>query len=146
MNETGRLQKLLENRWLLVPLAVAIALVSGLLLCVTLERAYWDLIGSYALFAENPRLQSMSYVSEIETFSCGSTVTKEATPAKALLQKLRSHGRPCLRNTVSPSGVSPALVEAKGRTSRKPEEGQTLSFAVVRTTAEGPEVPLTERW
>jgi hypothetical protein len=42
MNVTERLQRLLENRWLLVPLAVAIALVSGLLLCVTLERAYWD--------------------------------------------------------------------------------------------------------
>ena len=42
MNETGRLQRLLANRWLLVPLAVVIALVSGLLLCVTLERAYWD--------------------------------------------------------------------------------------------------------
>jgi hypothetical protein len=42
MSETGRLRRLLENRWLLGPLAVTIALVSGFLLCVTLQRAYWD--------------------------------------------------------------------------------------------------------
>jgi hypothetical protein len=42
MSETGRLQGLLERRWFLVPLAVAIALVSGFLLWMTIRRAYWD--------------------------------------------------------------------------------------------------------
>ena len=42
MSETGRLQGLLERRWLLVPLAVTIGLASGFLLWVTLQRVYWD--------------------------------------------------------------------------------------------------------
>lgn len=42
MSEIGRLQGLLERRWLLIPLAVVIALVSGFLLFVTLRIAYWD--------------------------------------------------------------------------------------------------------
>jgi hypothetical protein len=42
MGETGGLQRLLERRWLLVSLALAIALVSGSLLWITLQRAYWD--------------------------------------------------------------------------------------------------------
>jgi hypothetical protein len=42
MGETGGLQRLLERRWLLVSLALAIALVSGFLLWITLQRAYWD--------------------------------------------------------------------------------------------------------
>jgi hypothetical protein len=42
MSQTGRLQRLLEHRWLLAPLAVVIGLVSGFLLWVTLQNAYWD--------------------------------------------------------------------------------------------------------
>jgi hypothetical protein len=42
VSETGRLERLLERRWLLVPLAVAIALLSSFLLLVTLDRVYWD--------------------------------------------------------------------------------------------------------
>jgi len=42
MSRTGRLQRLLEHRWLLVSLAVAIGAVSGLLLVATLQNAYWD--------------------------------------------------------------------------------------------------------
>lgn len=42
VNRTGRFQRLLEHRWLLVPLAVAMASVSGFLLWVTLQRDYWD--------------------------------------------------------------------------------------------------------
>jgi hypothetical protein len=41
MSQAARLQRLLERRWLLTPLAVLIGLVSGLLLWSTLERAYW---------------------------------------------------------------------------------------------------------
>jgi hypothetical protein len=42
MTENSKLQQILGRRWLLVPLAVAIALVSGLLLWVALRHAYWD--------------------------------------------------------------------------------------------------------
>jgi len=42
MSQTGRLQRLLEHRWLLLPLVVAIGSVSGFLLWVTLQSAYWD--------------------------------------------------------------------------------------------------------
>jgi hypothetical protein len=42
MSGTTRLHGLLDRRWLLVPLAVAMALVSGFLLWATLRRVYWD--------------------------------------------------------------------------------------------------------
>ena|SRR6185437_9083590 len=42
MSLDGGLQRLLEHRWLRVPLAVAIALVSGFLLCATIRHDYWD--------------------------------------------------------------------------------------------------------
>lgn len=51
MSLTNRLQELLTHRWLLIPLAVAIGLVSGWLLWVTLRRDYRD----YWLF---PRLKA----------------------------------------------------------------------------------------
>jgi len=56
MSQTGRLQRLLEHQWLLVPLAVAMALVSGLLLWATLQRDYWDYWLSPKLKAADPGL------------------------------------------------------------------------------------------
>lgn len=41
-NQTGTLQQFFERRWLLIPLALAIALVSSFLLYVTLFRDYFD--------------------------------------------------------------------------------------------------------
>jgi hypothetical protein len=38
----NKLQRLLERRWLVVPLAIAIGSVSAFLLWTTLERDYWD--------------------------------------------------------------------------------------------------------
>ena len=42
MNRKGRFQQLLEHRWVLVLLAVAIGLVSLFLFSITVERDYWD--------------------------------------------------------------------------------------------------------
>lgn len=56
MSLNGRLQRLLEHRWLRVPLAVAMALVSGLLLCAILRQAYWDYWLSPKLKAADPGL------------------------------------------------------------------------------------------
>lgn len=56
MSLTAGLQRLLEHRWLRVPLAVAIALVSGLLLYATLRRDYWDYWLSPKLKAADPGL------------------------------------------------------------------------------------------
>lgn len=60
MSLTGGLQKLLEHRWLRVPLAVAMALVSGLLLYTTLLRDYWDYWLSPRLKAADPGLWGRS--------------------------------------------------------------------------------------
>ena len=37
-----RLRRLLERRWLLVPLAMTIGAISGFLLWATIRSAYWD--------------------------------------------------------------------------------------------------------
>lgn len=42
MSLTGRFQKALERRWVLVLLAALIGPISGLLLWITLQNAYWD--------------------------------------------------------------------------------------------------------
>ena len=42
MNLAGRVQRLLERRWLLVPLAVTIGLVSLVLFSITVQRDYWE--------------------------------------------------------------------------------------------------------
>jgi hypothetical protein len=42
VNRTSRLQRLLERRWVIVPLAGAIGLVSVFLFSITVERDYWD--------------------------------------------------------------------------------------------------------
>jgi hypothetical protein len=53
---TGGFQRLLERRWLLVPLAAAIGLVSGVLLWATLQRDYWDYWLNPKLKAADPGL------------------------------------------------------------------------------------------
>jgi hypothetical protein len=42
MNWTARFQRLLEYRWVLVPLAVTIGLVSLFLFSITVQNAYWE--------------------------------------------------------------------------------------------------------
>jgi hypothetical protein len=42
MNLTARFQKALERRWVLALLGVLIGPISGLLLWITLQNAYWD--------------------------------------------------------------------------------------------------------
>lgn len=42
MSPTGGLQRLLEHRWLRVPLPVAMALMSGVLAWTAVRRDYWD--------------------------------------------------------------------------------------------------------
>jgi hypothetical protein len=54
MRQTARLQRLLERRWVLVPLALAIGLVSGFLLWATLRIAYYDYWLSPKLKAADP--------------------------------------------------------------------------------------------
>jgi hypothetical protein len=42
VNRVGRFQLWLERRWLLLPLAVAIGLISLLLFSITVQRDYWE--------------------------------------------------------------------------------------------------------
>jgi len=42
VNRVGRFQVWLERRWLLLPLAVAIGLISLLLFSITVQRDYWE--------------------------------------------------------------------------------------------------------
>jgi hypothetical protein len=42
VDRAGGFQRLLEHRWVLVPLAVMIELVSLFLFSVTVERDYWE--------------------------------------------------------------------------------------------------------
>jgi Trk-type K+ transport system membrane component len=42
VNRVGRFQLWLERRWLLLPLAVAIGLISLLLFSTTVQRDYWE--------------------------------------------------------------------------------------------------------
>jgi Trk-type K+ transport system membrane component len=42
VNRVGRFQRLLEHRWVLVLLAVAIGLVSLFLFSITVQRDYWE--------------------------------------------------------------------------------------------------------
>jgi hypothetical protein len=53
---TGGFQRLFERRWLLVPLAAAIGLVSGVLLWATLRANYWDYWLNPKLKAADPGL------------------------------------------------------------------------------------------
>ena len=56
MSLTGWLQRFLEYRWLRVPLAIAMALLSGLLLYATLRHDYRDYWLSPKLKAADPGL------------------------------------------------------------------------------------------
>jgi hypothetical protein len=51
-----RFQRLLERRWLVLSLSLAIALVSGFLLWATLRAAYWDYWLEPKLKAADPGL------------------------------------------------------------------------------------------
>ena len=42
MDRAGRFQRLLEHRWVLLPLAVVIGLVSLFLFSITVQRDYWE--------------------------------------------------------------------------------------------------------
>ena len=57
MNRTARFQRLLEQRWLLVLLAVPIGLISLFLFSITVQRDYWE----YVIFPKEKAADNYIY-------------------------------------------------------------------------------------